>query len=81
MNAIFVLLAVSALVGLIFGFYFPWGAVLVSGLIPAMLAAMELQKGGFGFLAGIAIIVVCLTVNQIAYLIGAALVNRGPKDQ
>jgi hypothetical protein len=46
-----------------------------------MLTATVLQNEGFGFLAGIAIIVVCLTVNQIAYLIGAALVTRGPKDQ
>ena len=81
MNAILVLLVVSALVGLILGFYFPWGAILVSGLILAMLAATVLQNEGFGFLAGIAIIVVCLTVNQVAYLIGAALVTRGPKDQ
>ena len=79
MNAILVLLVVSALVGLILGFYFPWGAILVSGLILAMLAATVLQNEGFGFLAGIAITVVCLTVNQIAYLIGAALVTRGPK--
>ena len=81
MNAIFLLLAVSALVGLILGFYFRWYAIVVSGLILAMLAATVLQNEGFGFLTGIAIIVVCLTVNQVAYLIGAALVTRGPKDQ
>jgi len=80
MNAILVLLTVSALVGFVLGVYFRWAAILVSGLILAMLAAMVLQNEGFDFLAGIAIIVVCLTVNQIAYLIGAALMARGPKD-
>jgi hypothetical protein len=35
---------------------------------------------GFGFLPGIAIIVVCLTVNQIAYLIGVRLSARGRQD-
>jgi hypothetical protein len=81
MNAIFLLLAVSGLVGLISGFYLRWGAILVSALLLALLAATVLQNEGFGFLAGIAIIAVCLTVNQIAYLIGAALVARGSKDQ
>ena len=81
MNTVLVLLTVSALVGIILGSFFPWYAILVSGLILAMLTATVLQNEGFGFLAGIAIIVVCLTVNQIAYLIGAALVTRGLKDQ
>ena len=80
MNAVLVLLTVSALVGFVLGAYFQWPAILVSGLILAMLAAMVLQNEGFDFIAGIAIIVVCLTVNQIAYLIGAALMTRGPKD-
>jgi hypothetical protein len=40
-----------------------------------------LQNIDFGFLEGIAIIVLCLTVNQIAYLIGDALASRGPEDQ
>jgi hypothetical protein len=72
------LLAVSAFVGLVLGFYFSWRAILVSGLILAIVAATVLQWEGFGALAGIAIIVACLTVNQIAYLIGVTLVTRGP---
>jgi hypothetical protein len=40
-----------------------------------------LQKAGFGALAGIATIVVCLTVNQVAYLIGATMVSRGPRER
>jgi hypothetical protein len=81
MNGILVLLATSAVVGLILGFYFSWFAIVVSGLILAILAATVLQSEGFGFLAGIATIVVCLTVNQIAYLIGTALVHFGPHDR
>jgi hypothetical protein len=81
MNAVLVLLAMSALVGFMLGLYFPWGAILVSGLILALLAAAVLQNEGFGFFAGIAIIVACLSVNQIAYLIGTALVARGRDNQ
>jgi hypothetical protein len=81
MNSIMVLLVASALVGLVLGLYFGLGAILISGVIIAISAAVILQNEGFGFLAGIAIIVVCLTVNQIAYLIGAALASRGPEDQ
>jgi hypothetical protein len=40
-----------------------------------------LQNEDFDFLAGIAIIVLCLMVNQIAYLIGAAPASRGPEDK
>ncbi len=81
MNAISVLLAVSALVGLVLGFYFTWIAIGISALVLAIVSATVLQKQGFGAVAGIAIIVVCLTVNQIAYLIGAWLVARARRDQ
>jgi hypothetical protein len=76
MNAILILLAVSSLLGLVLGFYFSWLAIGVSGLVLAFLSAVVLQHEGFGSLAGIAIIVACLTVNQLAYLIGVS-VNRG----
>jgi hypothetical protein len=36
-----------------------------------------LQIGGFGALSGIAMNVACLTVNQIANVMGVALANRG----
>jgi hypothetical protein len=81
MNAIFVLLALSAIVGLALGFYFSWIAILVSGLVLVIVSATVLQKAGFGALAGIATIVVCLTVNQVAYLIGATMVSRGPRER
>jgi hypothetical protein len=78
MDAIWSLLAVSAIGGLVLGFYFSWIAILVSGFVLAIVSATVLQKEDFGFLAGIAIIVACLTVNQVAYWIGAMLVNRSP---
>jgi hypothetical protein len=71
--------------GLVLGFYFSWLGIGVSGLVLAFLSAVVLQHEGFGSLAGIAIIFACLTVNQIAYLIGVRSVNRGdrllPHDQ
>ena len=90
MNAIIGLLAVSALAGLVLGlrllerhpneFFFGLAAIAVSGLILAISAAAILQNIDFGSLEGIAIIVLCLTVNQIAYLIGATLASRAPKN-
>jgi hypothetical protein len=80
MEVIFVLLAVSAIGGLVLGFYLSWMAILASGLVLAIVSATLLQNEGFGFLPGIAIIVVCLMVNQIAYLIGVRLSARGPQD-
>jgi hypothetical protein len=76
MNAIFALLALSALMGLFFGRYFSWIAILVSAPILAVLSATVLQNEGFGFFTGIAIIVACLTVSQIAYWIGLTANSR-----
>ena len=80
MEVIFVLLAVSAIGGLVLGTYLSWMAILASGLMLAIVSATLLQNEGFGFLPGIAIIVVCLMVSQIAYLIGVRLSVRGPQD-
>jgi hypothetical protein len=76
MNAALILLAASAVAGLVLGFYFSWIAILISGLLFAIVSASVLQKSGFGFLAGVSITVLCLTVNQIGYLIGVRLVTR-----
>jgi hypothetical protein len=76
LNAILILLAVSAVVGLGLGLYFSWMAIVLSGLVLATIAAAVLHQMAFGALAGIAIIVVCLTINQVAYLIGVRLAIR-----
>jgi hypothetical protein len=81
MNTIFVLLAVSAILGLVLGLRFFWPAILASGLVIAIISATILQKARFGFLEGVAITVVCLSVNQVAYLIGVRLRIRSPRDR
>ena len=84
MSVIMSLLVVSALAGLVLGFYFGLAALVaalvaalaVSGLVLSISAAMILQKEDFGFPEGVVIIFVVLTVNQIAYLVGATLASR-----
>jgi hypothetical protein len=76
MSVIMSLLVVSALAGLVLGFYFELAALAVSGLILSISAAMILQKEDFDFPEGVGIIFVVLTVNQIAYLVGATLASR-----
>ena len=78
MNPVFLLLAASALAGVLLGLaYFRLGALLVSTLIVSVLAAAILQNAGFGFFPGIAIILGCQTVHQLGYALGSILVNRG----
>jgi hypothetical protein len=79
MNVIFVMLAVSAVVGIALGLRFRWPAIMVSGLLLSIVSAVLLQKVGFGAVEGIAIIVACLIVNQVAYLIGVRL--HGGEDE
>jgi hypothetical protein len=43
----------------------------------AVVSAAALQIQGFGALPGIAIVVACLTVNQLAYLVGAFRRSKG----
>jgi hypothetical protein len=75
---LFSLLAASALTGVLLGLnYFGLGAVLISTLIVAVLAAAILQHAGFGFFPGIAIIVGCQGVHQLGFVLGSMLVNRG----
>jgi hypothetical protein len=76
-NAIFILVAASAIVGLILGLYLPVLTILASALVLAFFSAAVLHNQGFGPLAGIATIAGCLAINQIAYLVGAALTPRG----
>jgi hypothetical protein len=69
MNAVFMLLALSAVVGLALS-SFAWWPLIVASLTLAVLSATVLQIEGFGTIPGVAIIAVCLTLNQVAYLIG-----------
>jgi hypothetical protein len=71
MSAAFILLALSALIGFALGTSFSWLAIAASSIGIAVLSSAILQIQGFGVLPGIAIVVACLTVNQMAYLAGA----------
>jgi hypothetical protein len=70
MNSVLMLLALSAGVGFVLGTALTWYAILMSGAVLAILSAAVLHSAGFGAVAGIGIIVVCLIVNQAAYLLG-----------
>ena len=69
------LLAFSAATGFALGTSFSWFAILLSNLALATLSAIVLQIAGFDGLWGIAYVVVCLGVNQFAYVWGAAFVG------
>jgi hypothetical protein len=71
MTVVIVLLALSALIGFALGTSFSWLAIAASSAGIAVLSSAILQIQGFGALPGIAIVVACLTVNQMAYLAGA----------
>ena len=70
MGGVLILLALSVLIGLVLGGRFSWLGIGAVGIALALLAAAVLQLQGFGALSGIAIIVACLTVNQVSYLVG-----------
>ena len=59
----------SAVSGLALGTSFSWHAVAMSGVVLAGLSAAALHVAGFGALSGIATIVACLTLNQLAYFV------------
>jgi hypothetical protein len=71
MTAGIVLLALSALIGFALGTSFSWFAIAASSIVIAVLSSAILQIQGVGALPGIAIVVACLAVNQMAYLAGA----------
>jgi hypothetical protein len=75
MTAVMVLLALSLMIGFALG-HFSWRAIAASSLALAVVAAVVLHLQEFGPLAGITIIVACLTINQTAYLAGVWFVDR-----
>jgi hypothetical protein len=80
MTAIILLLALSALIGFVLGTSFSWFAIAASSIGIAFLSSAILQVQGFSWpwLPGIAVVVACLTVNQMAYLAGAV---RRPNER
>jgi hypothetical protein len=84
MGAAPILLTLSALVGFGLG-RFSWLAIATASVMLALLSAFVLQMQAFSTPSGIAIIVVCLTVSQAAYLMrvifGDQLVRRSIQKQ
>src|SRR5271154_3460499 len=70
MSAACILLALSAVMGLVLGTLTRWPAIIACDVFLAGLFSMVLQIEGFRTIAGIAIVTVCLTISQVAYLIG-----------
>jgi hypothetical protein len=68
MNAVFILLTLSALIGFALGKSFSWPAVAGASIGIAVLSSVTLQILGFGAVSGIAIVFVCLTLSQVAYV-------------
>jgi hypothetical protein len=77
MSAVIVLPALSALIGFALGTSFSWLAIAASSIGLAVLSSAILQIQGFGALPGIAFVVACLTVNQMAYLAGVFCRSKG----
>ena len=75
MGAVILLIAFSALIGFVLGTSFSWLAIAASSIGIAVLSSAILQIQGFGALPGIAIVVACLIVSQMAYL--AAFLRPG----
>jgi hypothetical protein len=71
-----ILLALSAATGVAVGTSFSWFAILISSSALAGLSAAALHIAGFGALRGIAIIATCLTVHQLACVMGVAFARR-----
>jgi hypothetical protein len=76
MSAACILLALSAVIGLVLSTLTRWPAIVACDVILAGLFSMVLQI--VRTITGIAIITVCLTISQVAYLIG--LVKGGSRN-
>jgi hypothetical protein len=79
MSTISALLLGSAIVGFLIGLRFRVSVIALFAPIIAVAAAITLRD--FHFVAAVAITFASLLVNQIAYLIGAGLLNRSITEQ
>lgn len=81
MTLAFILLVTSAILGLATGLVFRvWTLGLVSLLI-AIASAISLRVYGFGFAAGVPVIVGCLVISQMAYIAGAFMITRSDQAE
>jgi hypothetical protein len=80
MSAAVILLALSAATGFAVGTSLSWFAIPISSFALAGLSAAALHIAGFDALPGIAIIATCLTVHQLAYVMGVAFARRASEE-
>jgi hypothetical protein len=78
MSALVVVFMLSAIIGFALGISVSYFALAVSGVAFALLSATVLHVQGFSAFSGIAMIVACLIVNQLAYLAGVFFAHRRP---
>jgi hypothetical protein len=76
MSALVIVFVLSAMVGFALGISFSYSTLAVSVVAFALLSAVVFHVEGFGAFSGIAMIVACLIVNQLAYLAGVAFAHR-----
>ena len=81
MTVVLPLLALSALIGFGLGTWFRWPAIVASSVGIAVFWSAVLQIQSFGPLPGIAIVVACLTVSQMAYLAASLRPGRLFQEQ
>ena len=79
MSSAIIMIALSLLVGFALR-RFSWRAIATSSMALAVVAALVLHREGSGGLAGIATIVACLTLNQLAYFI-SLLTHGSPRGE
>jgi hypothetical protein len=82
MSAVLMFAPISAIGGFVLGFYcVPWRVIVIPNLIIAMVSVILSLDQNFSFLGGVAFVFGCLSLNQIAYVIGAAIIvfSEDPK--
>ena len=76
-GAVIILFTLSGLIGRALGTSFSWLAIAAASVGLAVLSSVVLQIQGFGALPGTAIVVACLSVNQMCYLAGIFRRSKG----
>jgi hypothetical protein len=81
MTLAFILLVVSAILGLATGLVFRFWAMALVSLLIAIASAISLRAHGFGFAAGVSVMIGCLVVSQIAYVAGVFMMVRSDEAE
>ena len=74
-----IVIAGSAMLGLVVGLTFRIRAIALSAPFIALFAAVVLHAHHYGFVDGVMVVVGCLVASQAAYIAGAFLRSRPAK--